>query len=1163
MPNHLMGTDNELINNDQNLWSISTANFDIENETKKKTENFDQDNLNNTTTKTQSNNAIDTVYSIFERLGHFLHINLLLNKYTVILSILSYLADLLLFVSLNLYLFSNKTFLYDLKSFESNTTFNNTLWNNNSDVIIETSDSTKTIKQSYLTLQILVIFVFFICFILSYLIKLQFKYHHWAISLYDYNIGAVNQQQHQQIDRDGADSLASTTTASQFSSSKNKKLKSLIKRLLNRLFTKIASIMLNCMYGYQFCQNCFIEEPRQLVQEKYNIFVHFFILFSVLVRCLIYLCHKKNSMNYINNLKKLQDKALYDPKSTLNKNYYFNYYTYLIKYSQKHYNQLKQHQNNQNTFRIFQLDDLFLFIGYLLGLFHLFKFAKSIELLFLFAPLLLTLILFRVKSILSATINLTCVLLSIVLISNWNSFNSIQQIGSYIIQNKTDFGFIRSVNFDYSNQTSIINILSYNILTFAGFLLTFYFKSSISIYYCSLNSLERWNISFLCRLNIWRKLTIYTSFLIYILFVLSCAITLCIRFKKWSFLILPLFLLMALVWSSFQLLHIINLSHLMNKITDCFLLLNEATSTNSFENSSNISKKSKNFNRDSTLTQSSSSNNNNNSNNNNKSNKFSKYISRFLNYDRLNFNNVYDSSNNINVPIHRILGYKGVRHLGSISYRICLYCFAQTLLLAPFAYNTNSPLTIGLYLITLSINFIWLSLLYLFPKSATGTCIAYALVAPPLILNIYNAGTLSSNPTLTSKKTKTNSSSGSSYYTTSSSSGTTNINSLMYLPFNYQQALTQRCNYIVNKIQTFLQFYLIENFGCDYAQTGLNKETLVMKIKTYFSKRSNDGAYYNTYIFYYCGPTSTLTDSLSFIDGNELSIEEIIDFWKEIHCGEEDTSSKKSRLILVLDAENTTKSLQFVKSKINDPNVYVALQTVKYNYNSSKFAKNSKCSETKLILNEKKHKIKTMAPGSPQVISENFFDSYLNIGKFTLDWIKSNCNSFNTPNEDVDNLNRIEDYVLHNEFDEEREILNDGESGEEEEEGEDEDEENEEYDEDDDSINYENNKDTKKKKHLNSSSSFFYEAKCAFSRFWHEYTFESSESTLANDLSQFWKMYYPYVVCRPILNLINCRLFYIKLNFIKKILFYLRRLKNKIIRVHEYDTGHGFKLFNS
>ena len=302
------------------------------------------------------------------------------------------------------------------------------------------------------------------------------------------------------------------------------------------------------------------------------------------------------------------------------------------------------------------------------------------------------------------------------------------------------------------NMSSIINLFSYNLLTFFCFLLTFYLKSLLSIYYCTLTSLERWNLSFLCKRSFWRKMLIYLSFFVYLIFAIACTISLCIKLTSWLFLILPFYILLTLIWCSFQLLNTINLTHLMNKISDCFLLLNESNSiskTNSFENSSNISKKSRTTshiynpnNRNSGLSHSSSHFNTNSNNNGqgvsasgggpstpSSTFRLTKFLSRFLSYNKLNMMPHSDDDDDglsvsasiaTNVPIHRILAYKGVRHLGSISYRISLYCFVQTILLAPFAFYTSSPITIGLYLITLSLNFIWLSLLFQFPKTASG-----------------------------------------------------------------------------------------------------------------------------------------------------------------------------------------------------------------------------------------------------------------------------------------------------------------------------------------------------------------------------------------------------------------------------------------------------------
>jgi hypothetical protein len=106
-----------------------------------------------------------------------------------------------------------------------------------------------------------------------------------------------------------------------------------------------------------------------------------------------------------------------------------------------------------------------------------------------------------------------------------------------------------------------------------------------------------------------------------------------------------------------------------------------------------------------------------------------------------------------------------------------------------------------------------------------------------------------------------------------------------------------------------------------------------------------------------------------------------------------------------------------------------------------------------------------------------------------------------------------------------------------------------------------NNKSKKSNKHV--SSSVFYEAKCAFSRHWIDFKFEDNEKTLINDFNQFWSLYYPSAVCKPLLKLINCKIFYLRFEHVKRVIFWLRHLKNKLIPIHEYDTGHGFKLFSS
>ncbi len=109
------------------------------------------------------------------------------------------------------------------------------------------------------------------------------------------------------------------------------------------------------------------------------------------------------------------------------------------------------------------------------------------------------------------------------------------------------------------------------------------------------------------------------------------------------------------------------------------------------------------------------------------------------------------------------------------------------------------------------------------------------------------------------------------------------------LPFNLQAAISSRCTFILRQLQHFLYFHQIENFGCDFATTGLLKDKYIYRLSEFFLRRKRSDEPYDTYLLYYCGPTSQQSDNLSFIDGAELGIDEIVALWKE-------TNLKKVRI---------------------------------------------------------------------------------------------------------------------------------------------------------------------------------------------------------------------------------------------------------------------------
>ncbi len=111
-----------------------------------------------------------------------------------------------------------------------------------------------------------------------------------------------------------------------------------------------------------------------------------------------------------------------------------------------------------------------------------------------------------------------------------------------------------------------------------------------------------------------------------------------------------------------------------------------------------------------------------------------------------------------------------------------------------------------------------------------------------------------------------------------------------------------------------------------------------------------------------------------------------------------------SRLIIILDSEHTAKSLDYVRTKLVEANVYVALQSCKYNY-TIKTGKAAGKQGGVLTESSGVGSVGIMGPGSPQVNLNTYAggEAYLNFGKFTLDWLKSNY--YNSRNFNTDQLN--------------------------------------------------------------------------------------------------------------------------------------------------------------
>ena len=136
------------------------------------------------------------------------------------------------------------------------------------------------LKQSYLTLQIIAVFIFFIYFILNNLIKLQLKYHSRAIRKNKYSYRNSSNQENTVDNKDDEEeededenkikhdySFSTSFSSSHYSSSINSGRTSKFKRIFKIVLSKFSSSLLYFFYGYQYCQNTFLTDITALKQN--------------------------------------------------------------------------------------------------------------------------------------------------------------------------------------------------------------------------------------------------------------------------------------------------------------------------------------------------------------------------------------------------------------------------------------------------------------------------------------------------------------------------------------------------------------------------------------------------------------------------------------------------------------------------------------------------------------------------------------------------------------------------------------------------------------------------------------------------------------------------------------------------------------------------------
>ncbi|XP_038608426.1 transmembrane protein 168 [Tachyglossus aculeatus] len=273
---------------------------------------------------------------------------------------------------------------------------------------------------------------------------------------------------------------------------------------------------------------------------------------------------------------------------------------------------------------------------------------------------------------------------------------------------------------------------------------------------------------------------------------------------------------------------------------------------------------------------------------------------------------VYGTHRVDNNSLDRIMASKGMRHFCLISERLVFFSLLATAILGAVSWQPNNGIFLSMFLVVLPLESMAHGLFHELGNCLGGTCVGYAIVIPT------NFCSPDGQPTL--------------------------------LPPDHVQELNLRSTGMLNAIQRFFAYHMIETYGCDYSTSGLSFDTLHSKLKSFLELRTLDGPRHDTYILYYSGHSHG-TGEWALAGGDVLSLDTLLEWWREKN------GSSCSRLLIVLDCENSTPWVKAVR-KVDDQ--YVAVQGA------------------------------TMA----KVVDVEEADP-VQLGDFTKEWVEYNCNPNN------------------------------------------------------------------------------------------------------------------------------------------------------------------------
>jgi len=240
------------------------------------------------------------------------------------------------------------------------------------------------------------------------------------------------------------------------------------------------------------------------------------------------------------------------------------------------------------------------------------------------------------------------------------------------------------------------------------------------------------NKKFLCKNLKFHQFCILTTSILKLALLGIIILVLITKYQNFSLIIiLPIFVILSIIWLLFNLLNVINLWLLMNKISECYKIAFDNAGINNRQlvehNDNNKNENENNDDNDDDVEMNTldkigqNTRENTNNKNTGQVNKKTSFKTYFI--------KLFRSKLPVKLRVlNRIMAYKGIRYLATISYYIGVICFIQTLLLTIFVININSIIILNLFFIIISINLFWLNLINELSSIISGTI--YGLVAP-------------------------------------------------------------------------------------------------------------------------------------------------------------------------------------------------------------------------------------------------------------------------------------------------------------------------------------------------------------------------------------------------------------------------------------------------